>query len=552
MGPCRVGACLAIAALGGLGLSASASSGPSVTILHPAKGSTVSRLVPWVAASSGADASRVDFLVDGRLLWTGHGAPLRFGGQHGRWNSRTVPNGRHRLTVRIPRGGAPALVASAVVRVANRRGLAILAPDNGATVTGALAWTAHVLGSPKRVDFLVDGKRQWVAKRAPWRFGGAKGMWNSASVANGTHTLTVATLSATNTVRTTRVRVRVANHTRGGGSGTTGGGGGSKKGGGGTTTTPPPTSAGGATPGSSATPSLPAGTGFFSPTSIWNAPVSSGAALDPNSDAMVNELVRQVSEITPWINTDAYSTPFYTVPSDMRKINVQLTRSDQNASVVRAFTGVPMPPNARPADGEDHHLVVWQPASDTMWEFIGLQGSGDSWSADWGGKITNVSTSSGVDALPTGATASGLALAGGVVTLSDWRSGVINHALAMAIPEPRAQYLAAPANRTDGWKYGDQYIPEGAHFRLDPNLNIDSLNLPPATKMLAVAAQKYGIVVRDKSGAVVFYGEDPTPTGGDPYPSIFGGMSPSQVMAAFPWSHLELLRMTVYCCWQHG
>src|SRR5262249_21096817 len=154
---------------------------------------------------------RADFLVDGRLLWSGRGTPLRFGGKHGKWNSRTVRNGKHRLTVRIPRAGAPAVTASALVHVANRRGLAILIPDNGTTVGGALAWLAHVPGSPRRVECLVDGKRKWVAKRPPWRFGGTKGTWNSASVANGAHTLTVATVSFADSVRTTRVRVRVAN-----------------------------------------------------------------------------------------------------------------------------------------------------------------------------------------------------------------------------------------------------------------------------------------------------------------------------------------------------
>ncbi len=42
-----------------------------------------------------------------------------------------------------------------------------------------------------------------------------------------------------------------------------------------------------------------------------------------------------------------------------------------------------------------------------------------------------------------------------------------------------------------------------------PNIDIASLNLPPIDRMLAQAAQTYGIVVRDQGGAVTFYGQDP-------------------------------------------
>jgi hypothetical protein len=301
-------------------------------------------------------------------------------------------------------------------------------------------------------------------------------------------------------------------------------------------------------PGTSS-PSVPPGTGFFGPNSVWNTPVPASAPLDPNSDALVAELRRQVAS-GPWINTAEYSTPIYTVGGDMRKVKITLTNPYRDPKVVAALAAVPIPPDARPAAGTDHHLVLWQPSTDTMWEFFGLQGSGDSWSAENAAKIVKVSQSSGVNELVTGATASGLALAGGVVTLPEWASGRIDHALALAIPEPRREWLTRPANRTDGWIDSANAIPEGAHFRLDPTLDIASLNLPHATRMLAEAAQRYGIVVRDKSGAVAFYGEDPTPTGTDPYPALFAPGGAGAVARAFPWDRLQLLKMDLRCCWQ--
>jgi len=60
--------------------------------------------------------------------------------------------------------------------------------------------------------------------------------------------------------------------------------------------------------------------------------------------------------------------------------------------------------------------------------------------------------------------------------------------------------------------------------------------------MIAEAAQRYGIVVRDRAAAVVLYAEDPAPLGANPYPALFDG-SARDVLRRFPWDRLQLLRM---------
>jgi hypothetical protein len=67
--------------------------------------------------------------------------------------------------------------------------------------------------------------------------------------------------------------------------------------------------------------------------------------------------------------------------------------------------------------------------------------------------------------------------------------------------------------------------------------------------MLAEAAQRYGIVVRDQAANVALYGQDPTPTGTNPYAGAggyFEGKSPSKLLESFPWSHLQLLKMELH------
>ena len=67
--------------------------------------------------------------------------------------------------------------------------------------------------------------------------------------------------------------------------------------------------------------------------------------------------------------------------------------------------------------------------------------------------------------------------------------------------------------------------------------------------MLAEAAQRYGIVIRDKAGAVVFYGQDPVSEPKNPWPAAFGGQWINNVVQLFPWSHLEALKPSLSCCW---
>ena len=107
----------------------------------------------------------------------------------------------------------------------------------------------------------------------------------------------------------------------------------------------------------------------------------------------------------------------------------------------------------------------------------------------------------------------------------------------------------ARAAHQDGTSTDPNAIPEGARFRLDPTLNIDSLNLPPMTRMMAKAVQRYGMIVRDQTGqAVSFFAENPAQYGADPYPGptgFYGGLVPAQLTRPFPWDRRQLVPMTL-------
>jgi hypothetical protein len=296
---------------------------------------------------------------------------------------------------------------------------------------------------------------------------------------------------------------------------------------------------------------------FFAPTSVWNKPLADRASLDPNSSGLVSELARQLQAHGAWINSTEFSVPIYTVGKHAPGTSVHIdTPSDMFTGIpdgtrlAQALEGIPIPPNARPAAGTDRHLVIWQPSTDTMWELWMAHNpaQGDSaafhdnapgWHASWGAKITGVSRSPGVVAPPFGATASGLPLAAGLVTTADLKAGHIEHALAVALPDTARGRFVPPAVRTDGAYTGPDAIPEGTRFRLPASLDVDALHLPPMARMLAKAAQSYGIIVRDRAGAVAFYAQDPTPTGDATLSNLLNGKSPAESMAGFPWNRLE-------------
>ena len=261
----------------------------------------------------------------------------------------------------------------------------------------------------------------------------------------------------------------------------------------------------------------------------------------------------------PWIMTGAM---IYVVGPDQPDVSVQLDdpTASWRAGLQAAFTAVPVPPGAQPGSDSDAEMTVWQPSSDKLWEFFKMRLLSDGWHAAWGGAIQNVSQSPGYYTTGSwpgastswGATASSLPHAAGVITLSDIEQGAIDHALAMNLPDACKGVYSWPAQRTDGDDTAANCIPEGAHLRIDPSLDIPAMHLPSLVQMMAEAAQKYGIIVRDQTHwATGFLIESPPPTESDlfysngaPNPTgPFQGQWPSGLMSHFPWSAVQVLKM---------
>lgn len=264
----------------------------------------------------------------------------------------------------------------------------------------------------------------------------------------------------------------------------------------------------------------------------------------------------QQAEDGPWIETVSYSTTVYRVPADQPTVAVKLENNQPWAHTLSvAFREVPIPPNAHPAAGSDAHMTIWQPSTDRLWEFWRAHDGPEGWEAEWGGAMQDVSTSPGYYTSQSwpgarsywGSTATSLPVIAGTMTIEELEQGTIHHGLAINLPSPRLDVYSWPAQRTDGENPDPDAIPEGAHLRIAPGVDIPSLHLPRMAEEMALAAQRYGMIVRDQTHhAVGFYAEDPTPTGSNPYPSLLEGEYPFKLLAGFPWQDVEVLRMDLH------
>ena len=294
----------------------------------------------------------------------------------------------------------------------------------------------------------------------------------------------------------------------------------------------------------------------FGADSVWKADVSS-APLNPNSAALVTNLVGQVAANygTAAFNVNTYGTSIYTVPADQPLIDVTWVDCQRKGKAPAGllgeggqFTAVPIPADAVPAAGTDGQLTIHSPSTDTLWEFWKAKRVNGQWTACWGGRLDDVSTSEGYFEGWWGASASGLAVSGGSVLIQDAQAGVIDHALSLQIPNVQDKAVFSwPAQRSDGSDLTPNAIPEGLRFRLDPAVNVEALNLTPIAKMVARSAQKQGFIVTDRAGAVAVVAESPSAvtaaTGINPWTALMKGKKSYEIFKNFPWDKMQALPM---------
>ena len=295
----------------------------------------------------------------------------------------------------------------------------------------------------------------------------------------------------------------------------------------------------------------------FSSTSFWYKPIPADVKLHPNSNNLVKEFVRQRNQYynTVTINTSSYASPVYTAASDVKKVKVDFYNCQKKTWVDPVFlammSSVPIPTYALPATGTDGEMTIYDPKSSIIWEmWKARKDANGGWSACWGGKLENASSSQGIFKQYYGTTATGLPFIGGQITAEELERREIKHVMGISLVDLASwKIISWSANRSDGYNPNNlpNRIAEGQRFRLDPSVNVDKLPLSKAGKVIAKAAQKYGFVVWDKAGAVSLRAQNPTSYTAlgkaNPYPALFENKPNYALLNGIPWDRLQFLPM---------
>jgi len=192
------------------GSSGGDTTAPTVSISAPTNAATVAGTVAVQGtATDNVGVTKIELDMDGVAVATVTSSPFSFS-----WSSATVSNALHTLTINAYDAANNVGSASVTVNVANPVAdttpptVSISAPTNSASVSGTVSvqGTAADNVGVTKIELDVDGAVVTTTTTSPFSFS-----WNTASKANGSHTLTVKAYDAANNVGSASVTVTINN-----------------------------------------------------------------------------------------------------------------------------------------------------------------------------------------------------------------------------------------------------------------------------------------------------------------------------------------------------
>ena len=268
------------------------------------------------------------------------------------------------------------------------------------------------------------------------------------------------------------------------------------------------------------------------------------------------------------VNFSSYTTAFYVVDTTVSTQIVTYVESDDvtpqpagsKNNLQAGFNAVPVPDVTKIPQGQiwpigtDKLVVIWRPATNEMWEMWRMSETSGAYTFQFGAYINSVSTFNGIFPILSqggwGASASGLAVMGSIITIQDIVDVLhglpIRHAIGMQaqVTSATTTFHVPPATRCDGAAisnvpqyqvdgvtpnpaystsnpYGNGFVdavPEGTWCRFPASFN-PATAMPgagPIALAIATAIRDYGLEVHDRAGNVNLQMEDPRVLG-SPY-----------------------------------
>jgi hypothetical protein len=279
--------------------------------------------------------------------------------------------------------------------------------------------------------------------------------------------------------------------------------------------------------------------------SVWHQPVPAGAAIDPRSAEYVRQLMVSADDDhpreRPVVSVNGFTVPVYEADPNTPRHSISILPKDSFVAGGWTLPAVPIPDVAVPDSRDDGHLVVLDRTAGCAYELWRAAFDKGAWKAGW----VNATPIDGDGVYPDGlgGRGTGLSAAAGLIWPQELAAGRIDHALLFASPWTRQDVAVPPATASDGHSGPDiAGLPAGARLRLDPSVDVDSLGLTAEQRTIAVALQKYGMILGQTSGSLSLYAAGPAAYLTFPYPPEWA-TSTWAAIDAIPFDRMQVLAL---------
>jgi hypothetical protein len=226
---------------------------------------------------------------------------------------------------------------------------------------------------------------------------------------------------------------------------------------------------------------------------VWNTRVDT-LPLDPHSRQWVDAIGRNTNfhmdfGSGTW-NGGPIGIPYNVVNASVPKVAVSFNYADESDA-----GPYPVPTNPAIEYGSDHHILIVDSSTCTLYELYAAYNTPTGWEAG-SGAIWDLDSNALRPDTWTSADAAGLPILPGLVRYEEVVAGQINHAIRFTASATNG-YIWPARHKANTGPVGNP--PMGARFRLKSSFNISGY--PAQLQVILRAMQQYGIMLADNGSA---------------------------------------------------
>jgi hypothetical protein len=283
----------------------------------------------------------------------------------------------------------------------------------------------------------------------------------------------------------------------------------------------------------------------FSSASLWNQDIS-GAAVDPNSSAIINFIGSSVGMHADFGSGQYQGSnigiPYSVVSGTQAPVSITFTAygSESDPGPMPLPGNAPIEGDPNPGNG-DRHVLVLDNSNCFLYELFGAAPNGNgSWNAA-SAAVWDL-LSDGNTQRPwtwTSADAAGLPIFPGLVRYDEVAAGEIQHAIRVTLQDSRAATVL-PATHWAANSTSANAPPMGMRMRLKANYDISGFS--PQVQVILSAMKKYGLIMADNGSSMYISGAPDSRWDNDALHDLGQVPRNQRSCPARPNHHLQALR----------